>query len=58
MRHPHEADLLKFCERQDQSADYVRRTAEWIKKEFPASATAMLPKLRAIYKRKTKDRGA
>jgi hypothetical protein len=44
--------VIQFCERQDQSADYVRQTAEWVKKEFPGSAAQMLPKLRKIYARK------
>lgn len=51
-RHSDEAALLRFLERPDQSADYVRRTAEWIKQEFPGSAPSMLPRLRAIYRQK------
>ena len=43
---------MKFLERKDQSSDYVRRTAEWIKEQFPGSAPAMLPKMRAIYRDK------
>jgi uncharacterized protein Yka (UPF0111/DUF47 family) len=51
-RHKDEAALLKFVSRQDQTADYVRRTAEWIKSEYPASAATLLPKLRQIYREK------
>lgn len=51
-RHNDEAALLKFCARSDQTADYVRRTAEWIKSEYPASAATLLPKLRQIYREK------
>lgn len=51
-RHKDEAALLKFCARKDQTADYVRRTAEWIKSEYPASAETLLPKLRKIYREK------
>ena len=51
-KHASEADVLKFLERKDQSSDYVRRTAEWIKEQFPGSAPAMLPKMRAIYRDK------
>ena len=50
--HPNPGAVIQFCERQDQSADYVRQTAEWVKKEFPGSAAQMLPKLRKIYARK------
>jgi hypothetical protein len=51
-RHNAEAELLRFLERPDQTADYVRRTAEWIKQEFPGSAPSMLPKLRQLYRMK------
>lgn len=50
--HPNEKNLLKFLERPDQTADYVRRTAEWIKREYPGSAARLLPLLRKIYKQK------
>lgn len=50
--HPDEKSLLKFLERQDQTADYVRRTAQWIKEEYPGSAKRLLPLLRKIYKDK------
>lgn len=50
--HNNEKGLIKFLERPDNSADYVRRTAEWIKKEFPGSAARLLPILRRIYKDK------
>ena len=54
-RHNGEAELLRFLERPDQTADYVRRTAEWIKAERPGSAH-LLPKLRQIYKNKIPDK--
>lgn len=50
--HPNEKGLIKFLERQDQTADYVRRTAEWIKTEYPGSAKNLLPILRKIYRDK------
>lgn len=50
--HNDEKALLKFLERPDQTADYVRRTAEWIKEEYPGSAKRLLPLLRKIYKEK------
>jgi hypothetical protein len=53
-RHPNEGALVKFLERSDQSAAYVRETAEWIKKNYPGSVRTLLPKLRAIYKAKPK----
>lgn len=52
-RHPDEAALLKFVGRQDQTAAYVMKTADWIKAEYPASAASMLPKLRQIYREKS-----
>lgn len=51
-RHSNEAALLAFCARPDQSADYVKRTAEWVKKDYPGSAQAVIPRLRAIYREK------
>ena len=51
-RHAAERELLAFLERQDQTADYVRRTAEWIKREYPGSAH-LLPRLRAIWREKS-----
>lgn len=50
--HPSPYELLTFCARKDQSADYVRRTADWIKTEYPGSAEALLPRLRKIYREK------
>lgn len=50
-RHNGEAELLRFLERPDQTADYVRRTAEWIKAEYPGSVH-LLPKLRVLYRAK------
>jgi hypothetical protein len=50
--HPSPNELLTFCARKDQSADYVRRTADWIKTEYPGSTEALLPRLRKIYRDK------
>ncbi len=57
-RHPAEPELLRFLERQDQSADYVRRTADWIKAEFPVSTATLLPRLRVLYRQKVRDFGS
>jgi len=57
-KHPSPDDVLKFCARKDQTADYVRRTAEWIKTEYPGSAAAMLPRLRQIYREKPRGHQA
>lgn len=54
-RHPDEAELLAFLQRKDQSSDYVRRTAEWITKNYPGSEASMLPRLRQIYKEKRRE---
>jgi hypothetical protein len=51
-RHTQPDALLRFLERDDQSAAYVQQTAEWIKTEYPGSAAALLPRLRDIYRRK------
>lgn len=51
-KHPGEAELLAFCARKDNTADYVRRTADWIKREYPGSAATVLPRLRKIYRDK------
>lgn len=51
-RHRNEANLMKFLERQEQSSDYIFRTAEWLKVKYPGSAAALLPKLRKLYKDK------
>lgn len=51
-RHPDEACVLAFLARPDQTAAYVRRTAEWIKEHYPGSAPSMLPKMRQIYRTK------
>lgn len=48
------AALLAFCERADNTADYVARTGIWIKENFPGSAPVLLPKLRKIYAEKRK----
>lgn len=50
--HDNEAALIAFC--RTQGADYIKTTADWIKKEYPGSADRVLPVLRQIYKEKTK----
>jgi len=52
-RHDGEAELLAFCAKEYQTSDYVRRTAEFIKAEYPGSAATLLPKLRALFREKT-----
>lgn len=56
-RHPQEDTVLAFLARPDQSAAYVRRTADFIKEKYPGSAPAMLPKMRAIYRDKISKQG-
>jgi hypothetical protein len=56
-RHPQEGTVLAFLARPDQSADYVRRTADFIKEKYPGSAPSMLPKMRAIYRDKIRQQG-
>lgn len=51
-RHAAEDELLAFCRRDYQSADYVRRTAEWIRDTYPGSAASLLPQLRRLYREK------
>lgn len=51
-QHPDPLQLLAFCRRPDQSSDYVRRTAEWVREKYPGSATALLPELRRLYRDK------
>ena len=55
-RHAHEGHILAFCEKmlrelpEPLGRQYVARTADMIKREYPGSAPAMLPRLREIYK--------
>lgn len=51
--HAHPDDLLRFCA--TQSADYVRRTAAWLKEKYPASAPELVPKLRQIYRQRKSE---
>lgn len=53
-RHPNEANYLRFLSRDDQGADYVRRSADWIKENYPGSAPTLLPKMRELYRQKIK----
>lgn len=52
-RHPDEPALIKFLERNDQTADYVTRTAKWLQDKYPASAQALRAKLKTIYRAKS-----
>lgn len=51
--HPHPERLLVFCERMglEVGRNYVARTAEFIKANYPGSADSLVPKLREIYKK-------
>lgn len=50
-QHPNPDQLLTFVERMVKQIgrNYAARTAEMIKRDFPGSSEALLPKLRAIY---------
>ena len=54
-RHPAEAELLRFLARPDQTADYVIRNADMIKRDYPGSMATLLPKMRAIYRDKKRS---
>ena len=54
-RHAAEAEYLQFLARKDQSSDYVRRSAEWIKENYPGSVATLLPKMRQLYKEKRRE---
>lgn len=56
-KHPNEGALMKFLERGDQTADYVRRTADWVKDRYPGSAPTLLPRMRRLYKNKRQSEG-
>lgn len=51
-RHPAEREYLAFLERQDQSAHYVKRSAEWLKEKYPGSVETLIPKMRVLYRQK------
>ena len=51
-RHPQEQALLDFCRSQEPS--YIKRTAEWVKEKYPDSVPSVLPKLRQLYREKTR----
>lgn len=53
-RHPDEKELMKFLSRPDTTADYIRRTAEWIKAEYPGSVKTIVPIMRKLYAEKIK----
>ena len=48
--HDDEAALIAFA-KQSMTADYVKRLADWVKKEYPGSADRVIPELRAVYAR-------
>jgi len=54
-RHAAEAEYLQFLARKDQSSDYVRRSAEWIKGKYPGSVPTLIPKMRQLYKQKRQE---
>lgn len=51
-QHPNPEHLLTFVEKMVKQIgrNYAARTAEMISRDFPGSAEALLPKLRAIYR--------
>ena len=49
-QHPQPAHLLKFLARPDTTPGYIKRTAEWLRTEYPGSAPQMLPELRRLYR--------
>lgn len=49
-RHANEAALLAFCRTQE--APYIKRTAEWVKENYPGSVPHVIPQLRILYKEK------
>lgn len=51
-RHPDEAAYLRFLARDDQTAAYVKRSANFIRENYPGSAAALIPKMREIYRKK------
>lgn len=53
--HPDEAALMRFLERKDNSADYVRRSAEWLRENYPGSEAALLPRIRKLYRQKLRE---
>jgi len=48
--HPKPDHWLRFLARKDTSADYIRRSAAWLRETYPASAPKLLPKLRQLYR--------
>lgn len=51
--HPRPDDLLTMVRKTCQvarSGDYARRTAEFLRREYPVTAKAVLPELRKIYR--------
>lgn len=49
-RHTNEQALIDFCKTQGPA--YVKRTAEWVKENYPGSVPSVIPQLRKIYREK------
>ncbi len=51
--HPHPEHLMAFVEKMavQIGSDYVRRTAEFLKRDYPVTASALVPKLRVLYRK-------
>ncbi len=57
-KHPHEQDVIVFAGKV-LTEEYLKTLADFIKREYPGSAEAVLPKLQEIYASKFgKKRGA
>ena len=52
--HPAPDELLRFLERNPGSADYLRRTADWIRTTYPGSWASMRPRLQQLYRAESK----
>jgi len=50
MKHPHEADLIKFIGH-IKTEEYCKKFAAWIKNDYPGSAEKLLPVLREQWKK-------
>lgn len=52
-RHPHEQHLIEFAKK-SLTEEYLKTLADFVKREYPGSAEAVLPKLQEIYVQKFK----
>lgn len=54
MKHAHPAELIAFFEKMTRELEdpraYLRRSAEWVKANYPESEPLLLPVLRKLYK--------